>query len=533
MAKQGGATGGAQSVRRALSVLSAVGASSTGVSIAELCDATGLTRPTVYRLVATLVEEGFLRFGKDERTTLLGPRFLELAQSSWSSFDLRGAAAAELERVARMSGETVRLMLRVDERLVCIETAGGEDGGTRQRIGSVETMRESAAGLAVAAFSGAGEAWREAFEPAELHLARARFYAVHARREDGAYSVAAPVFDEMGRAIAAICVLGQPHRFAAADAHALAPDVIGAARQTSRAAGGYPFALAPATAPMPERDAAVRCLHRGTDLNGDSPLVGEGGRELYWIDLLGPSFRALDLASGKARRTAMPDVVGALVRRRGGDLTVGFANSIATIEPRDGRLSRRTPVPAIAPGGRINDGGEDAAGRLWLGVIDADLSEGEGRLVQIDEAGRTVDEIRGLSLPNGIAWSADGRVLYVVDSARRALLAYDYDTGRGSASDPRILTRFEGWEGRPAGLAIDHRGRLWTALWDGWRLLSLDPDGAVLDDVVVPVPRPSGLVIDTNGEPTLYFTSARARLTTAQLAQAPLSGSLFSWRLPD
>ncbi len=520
-------------MRRALHVLSAVGASATGASIAELCTATGLSRPTVYRLVATLVEEGFLRTGKDGRTTLLGPRFLELAQSSWSSFDLRGAAAAELERVARVSGETVRLMLRVDDRLVCIETAGGEDGGTRQRIGSVETMRESAAGLAVAAFSNAGEAWLEAFEPAELHLARARFYAVHTRREDGAYSVAAPVFDEMGRPIAAITVLGQPHRFAQNDAHALAPDVIGAARQTSRAAGGYPFALAPGTAPKPDRDAGVKCLHRGTDLNGDSPLISTDGRALCWIDLLGPSFSVLEFASGDVRRTPMPDVVGALVQRRSGELTVGFANAIATIDPRDGRLSGRVPVHAISPGGRINDGGEDASGRLWLGVIDADLSEGESRLVQVDEEGGTVSEIRGLSLPNGIEWSADGSILYVMDSARRELLAYDYDIARGTASDQRILARFDAWKGRPAGLAIDPRGRLWTALWDGWRLLAIDPCGEIVDDVVVPVPRPSDLVIDNRDGPSLIFTSARARLTTAQLAQAPLSGSLFSYRLPD
>lgn len=58
---------GAQAIRRALAVLRILAAGrEDGVPLAEVIRATGLTRPTVHRIVHVLIEEGIVE--RHERT---------------------------------------------------------------------------------------------------------------------------------------------------------------------------------------------------------------------------------------------------------------------------------------------------------------------------------------------------------------------------------------------------------------------------------------------------------------------------------
>jgi gluconolactonase len=65
---------------------------------------------------------------------------------------------------------------------------------------------------------------------------------------------------------------------------------------------------------------------------------------------------------------------------------------------------------------------------------------------------------RWTTRPNGIALSADGKTLYVSDSDRHAVVAFDLD-GRGNASNPRdLITNIRGV---PGGLRLDASGRIY------------------------------------------------------------------------
>ena len=65
--------------------------------------------------------------------------------------------------------------------------------------------------------------------------------------------------------------------------------------------------------------------------------------------------------------------------------------------------------------------------------------------------------------PNGIALSPSGHVLYVADSDRRSVLAYDLDKA-GSASGERVL--ISGIAGVPNGLRVDEKGNVYVAAKD-------------------------------------------------------------------
>ena len=82
--------------------------------------------------------------------------------------------------------------------------------------------------------------------------------------------------------------------------------------------------------------------------------------------------------------------------------------------------------------------------------------------------------------------------------------------------------------GAPNGLAVDHEGSLWIALWDGWRVVRYGPNGALQREIVMPVPRPTSCAITGQERRTLYVTSARIRIAEQSLHDAPYSGAVFT-----
>jgi gluconolactonase len=72
--------------------------------------------------------------------------------------------------------------------------------------------------------------------------------------------------------------------------------------------------------------------------------------------------------------------------------------------------------------------------------------------------------------PNGIAFSADGKTLYVGDADRHAVVAFDVD-GRGAVSNQRDLIK--NIEGVPNGIRTDAAGRIYVGA-NGLRIYSAD-----------------------------------------------------------
>lgn len=111
---------GAQSFARSISVLQTIADSTESVSRAALVKQCGLTRPTLYRIIASLEAEGLIEATTDNRYRI-GGRVISLARTALEQNDIRREAEPFLTRLRNETGETVHLAIRSGDELVYID----------------------------------------------------------------------------------------------------------------------------------------------------------------------------------------------------------------------------------------------------------------------------------------------------------------------------------------------------------------------------------------------------------------------------
>ena len=259
---------------------------------------------------------------------------------------------------------------------------------------------------------------------------------------------------------------------------------------------------------------------------GESPWWCARSQTLLWVDIHGRMLHRFDPASGTDTTVAAPDVIAFAATHRERGLVVALRDRIVQADEAL-RDVVTLAVPGLPPSQRLNDGVIDPTGRLWIGAMDL---EGEPRaaLYRVDHDGRCDAKVTGLRTTNGLAFSPDGRILYVSDShpAVRAVWAFDADVSRGALSGRRVFVDTRALAGRPDGACVDVEGCYWMAAVDGACLLRFAPGGRILEEVALPVEKPSKPAFGGSALRDLYVTSLRRNLVRP-LGEQPHAGGLF------
>jgi sugar lactone lactonase YvrE len=155
------------------------------------------------------------------------------------------------------------------------------------------------------------------------------------------------------------------------------------------------------------------------------------------------------------------------------------------------------------------------------------VEEPIGRLYVVDVDGTVAEVDDGFAVANGIALSSDGSVLYASDMFHARIRVYRVDPVSGDILErlPPIATQGPGY---PDGLAVDRRGMLWVAFWEGSRVERLDPQGRVVASVQLPVTQATRACLGGQGGRQLFVTTARYELDATELSRQPLAGAVFS-----
>ena len=112
---------GGQAIRRAVAVLRtlAIGGE-RGVPLAEVVQATSLTRPTVHRIVHVLIEEGIVERSERTGNYVVGRQVPELALARPSRSPLLVAAEPHLAAASVQFGDTLFLTVRTGFDTLCV-----------------------------------------------------------------------------------------------------------------------------------------------------------------------------------------------------------------------------------------------------------------------------------------------------------------------------------------------------------------------------------------------------------------------------
>lgn len=213
-----------RSVVRACSILTAFTSEANALTAAELMARTGLSRPTLYRLLSTLQECDFISAEGEPMRFRLGTAVAGLAAAWHSGFDITVVARQPLRELWTRTRETIVLFMPSGFERVCLfELPSPQPLSFRRGIGYRSSLIRGATGRAILAFMQISDerVAEEASEVGpgfasiikELERIRSQGFAYSSNELiPGAAALAAPIFRAGGSIAASIGILAPESR---------------------------------------------------------------------------------------------------------------------------------------------------------------------------------------------------------------------------------------------------------------------------------------------------------------------------------
>jgi len=269
------------------------------------------------------------------------------------------------------------------------------------------------------------------------------------------------------------------------------------------------------------------------DDHGEGPSWDARTGQLLWVDQYLGLVRRADFDPGTGRLIPIAGYqvgapVGAVVPlvEPGTGWLVAYDHGFGLLDP-DGQVrALAQPVPAGPPRRRMNDGKCGPDGSFWAGTMAFDKSPGAGSLYRLAPDGQVSELLTGVTISNGLAWSADGRTLFYIDTPTQRIDRFELSAA-GGLGPRRAVVTIPAQAGHPDGMTIDDEGCLWVALWDGWAVRRYAPDGELLATVAVDAPQVSSCCFGGPDRSILFITTSQEGMDAATRARYPNSGRVF------
>lgn len=252
---------------------------------------------------------------------------------------------------------------------------------------------------------------------------------------------------------------------------------------------------------------------------GESPHWCSITQSLFYIDILACKIHRYIPAINYCETMQMEQQVGFVIPTNLTTasnilLIVGLENSIVEVNFTEKLILRTVAVVPHASTNhfekRFNDGKCSFDGSLYAGYMSVKWREGSRGCfytLQVSPSPCTllsVFENEEFHLPNGMAWTSDGK-LYIVDSGENKIYRYQKYAPKDKEGDDSfsgtLLQKVEIYslstddrfnECILDGMTIDAEGMLWVALVGGACLLRIDPQtGRELTRLKVPSKKPT------------------------------------------
>ncbi|MEY4652730.1 MAG: hypothetical protein RI884_1311 [Pseudomonadota bacterium] len=209
--------GSVRAVDRALDILEAFRPGESRLGVAELLPRLDLSRPTLYRLLRTLEQRGFVVSSGDPQRFSLGPAVARLSKAWSSGHEITELARPVMEKLWEDTGETVALMMLSGRERICVaELPSPQPLSFRRGLGHREPITLGASGRAILAFVQDPTPYLSALPPKRRQaclqeLEHVRVTGCAVSREEliaGAVAMAAPIFLAGGEVVGSLVIYG-------------------------------------------------------------------------------------------------------------------------------------------------------------------------------------------------------------------------------------------------------------------------------------------------------------------------------------
>jgi IclR family transcriptional regulator, KDG regulon repressor len=216
-----------KSVSRALHIIDIVSSEKDGLGVTEIAKQMDINKSSVYRILSTLVQYGYIEQDKETERYKLGYKFLDISSKLLESIDLRREAKPYLRELEKETNEVIHLVVYDQGEVIYIEKLEGtETLRMHSKVGKRAPMHCTGVGKAILAHLPLNVVLeiierkglpkhtdftitdRDALLK-ELEKVKQKGYALDLEENEyGIRCIAVPVFDYSGNVVAAVSISG-------------------------------------------------------------------------------------------------------------------------------------------------------------------------------------------------------------------------------------------------------------------------------------------------------------------------------------
>jgi xylono-1,5-lactonase len=243
----------------------------------------------------------------------------------------------------------------------------------------------------------------------------------------------------------------------------------------------------------------------------ECPVWDVTGNRLLYLDLAEPTLIEWNEATRAERRyrLPLPPPLGGLCLRSNGSSAVFCRTGLVAIAGTPPAPSTALAEPdtsfELAP---PNDCGVHPSGCVLVSTADGAETQATGGVFLVSR-GKPIRRLAAdYTVGNGPAFSPDGRTVYLADSPKGVILAYDWNPERLALENRRVFASIPSSLGFPDGIAVDAEGGVWSARCGGGAVVRYTETGKESLRVKLPVPLVTSCTFGGPQLRTLYITTA-------------------------
>jgi IclR family KDG regulon transcriptional repressor len=220
-----------KSVSRALDIIYLVSLKKGGLGVTEIAKQIDINKSSVYRILSTLAQYGYIEQDDETGRYKLGYKFLEISSKLLESIDLRAEARSYLQELENDTNEVIHLVVYDQGEVVYIEKLeGNETLRMHSKVGKRAPMHCTSVGKAILAYLPSSVVIdilerkgmpmhtdktitnKDDFLQELIHIKQKGYALDLEENEYGITCIAVPIFDHLDKVNAAVSISGPTMR---------------------------------------------------------------------------------------------------------------------------------------------------------------------------------------------------------------------------------------------------------------------------------------------------------------------------------